>query len=392
MAKILWYGDALCNTGFGRVTSSVLEHLSKEHEVDVMGINAVGDPHDKPYRVWPAATVNVPDRFGLARIPEIITKVNPDVFICLQDIWVVNQVWERCQFLKPRYGFKFFAYFPIDSEGYYPDMLREIPKWDLATTFTVQSAQRILDHGIDAQKLGVLPHGVDLANFNPMDRNEARRQLNLPLDKFIVLNGNRNQPRKRIDLTIRAFVKFAKDKPDTALYLHMGAKDLGWDVMTMFKKEMELAGLDTEGRLIMTSNHMNYSDAPPDELLNKIYNACDVGLNTANGEGWGLVSFEHASCRKPQVVPNHTVCRDLWDEVGELIDIAAWETDKDLGVTRGIIDVDDAAEKLTCLYEDGEFYKHVADCCYAFTKRPEFRWENVSSGFSAAINDLLSVK
>ena len=59
------------------------------------------------------------------------------------------------------------------------------------------------------------------------------------VDIFIVFNGNRNQFRKRIDITIAAFAKFAKDKPDTQLYLHMGKKDQGWDIMNLFKEELQ---------------------------------------------------------------------------------------------------------------------------------------------------------
>lgn len=392
MAKVLWYGDVCSNTGFARVTHSILENLCKEHDVTVLGINYAGDPHDKPYKIYPASTVHCPDRFGIPRVPEVIDKVRPDVVICLNDIWVVNQFWERCQFLKPTHNFKFIAYFPIDSERYYPDMLRNIPHWDLAITFTVESARRILEHGIGAARIGVLPHGVDCSKFNPMDKAEARAQLGLPQDKFIVLNANRNQPRKRIDLTIQTFVKFAKDKPDTMLYLHMGAKDMGWDVIPLFQRECERHGIDGSQRLVLTSEQMNYMDAPPDEILNKIYNACDVGINTADGEGWGLVSFEHASCRKPQVVPNHTVCADIWDEAAALVDIATWVTDKDLGVERGLINVDHAVECLNEIYNDKKIYDEIAAACFAVTQRPEYRWESVSAGFSAAIRELLTEK
>ena len=390
MAKILWYGDVCSNTGFARVTHSVLDHLSKEHEVTVLGINYAGDPHDKTYKIYPASTIHCPDRFGIPRVTEVIEKVCPDVVICLNDIWVVNQFWERCQFLKDKHKFKFIAYFPIDSERYYPDMLRNIPHWDLAITFTVGCAHRILAHKIPAAKLGVLPHGVDTGKFSPVPMEEARAKLGLPTDKFIVFNGNRNQPRKRIDLTIQAFAQFAEDKPDAMLYLHMGAKDMGWDIIPLFKREMERRGIDDNKKLILTSEQINYMDAPPDELLNTIYNACNVGLNTADGEGWGLVSFEHASCRKPQVVPNHTACADIWDEAAMLVDIATWITDKDLGVERGLIDVNDAVRCLNELYYNKETYDEVAAACFAVTQRPEYRWETVSAGFSAAVNDLLS--
>ena len=388
MAKILWYGDACSNTGFGRVTHSVLEHLTKEHEVCVLGINYTGDPHEHPYKIYPACAGGSQDRFGVSRIPEILHKERPDVVICLNDIWIVNQFWERCQFLKDDLKFKFIAYFPVDSERYYPDMLQNMPFWDLAITFTINCAHRILSHKINIPRLGVLPHGVDSDRFYPTSKEEARQELGLPLDKFIVFNGNRNQPRKRIDLTIQAFAEFAVDKPDTMLYLHMGAKDLGWDVMPLFHREMTKRGLDDKHRLILTSPNMNYMDAPPDSLLNTIYNACDVGLNTADGEGWGLVSFENASCRKPQVVPNHTACKDIWEGAAQLADIATWVVDKDLGVERGLVDVSHTAQLLTELYEDKSIYAEVADACYAVTQRPEYRWESVAMGFSKAISDL----
>jgi D-inositol-3-phosphate glycosyltransferase len=115
-----------------------------------------------------------------------------------------------------------------------------------------------------------------------------------------------------------------------------------------------------------------------------------VGLNTADGEGWGLVSFEHASCRKPQVVPNHTACADIWHEAAQLVDIATWVIDKDLGVERGLIDINDAVQKLNELYYDKDTYNEVAEACFVVTQRPEYRWEHVSAGFSQAVADLLA--
>ena len=389
MSKILWYGDACSNTGFARVTHSVLDILKDEHEIVVLGINYTGDPHNYPYKVYPACPSGSSDRFGIGRVPEIIDREKPDVVICLNDIWIVNQFWERCQFLKDQIGFKFLAYFPVDSESYFPDMLRHIKHWDLAITFTVPSAHRVIHGGAEAPRLAVLPHGVDIGRFYPLDRDEARDKLGLPKDKFIVLNANRNQPRKRIDLTIKAFAEFSLDKPDTMLYLHMGSKDMGWDILSLFKHEMQKLGLEDANRLVMTSSNINYINAPSDELLNTIYNACDVGINTADGEGWGLVSFEHASCRKPQVVPAHTACKDIWENAAELIPISTWVVDKDLGVERGLVNVSAASARLSDLYYDKQTYDEVAEECFKVTQRPEYRWESVAAGFSAAIKDLV---
>jgi D-inositol-3-phosphate glycosyltransferase len=53
-----------------------------------------------------------------------------------------------------------------------------------------------------------------------------------------------------------------------------------------------------------------------DRELNLLYNACDVGINTSMGEGWGLVSFEHGATGGAQIVPEHTACAELWADVG----------------------------------------------------------------------------
>lgn len=389
MAKILWYGDMLSNTGFGRVSHSILEHLHKTNEVVAFGMNYTGDPHDLPYKVYPAAANNPSDRFGIGRLPQIVEREKPEFIICLNDIWIVNQVWERIHFLKPSLKFKFIAYFPIDSERYTKEMLRYIPDWDFAITFTVEQAQRIIDHGISPNSLGIVPHGLDENKFFPIPQDEARQHFGVDRDKFIILNANRNQPRKRIDLTIKAFAKFAKDKPDTLLWLHMSEKDLGWDVKAVFEAEMAREGLAFEKRLIMTTANIDYTNAPPDELLNRIYNSCDVGINTADGEGWGLVPFEHASCRKPQVLPNHTSCKDVWKQKALLADVAAWVWDKDLTVERGIVDVNSVVEHLNSLYNSKELRESVAQSCFEVTQNPSYRWDKIAEGFEKAMKEVL---
>jgi glycosyltransferase involved in cell wall biosynthesis len=388
MAKILWYGDILSNTGFARVTHSVLEHLSKKHEIVSYGMNYQGDPHDLPFKVYPAGTTNPADRFGIGRLPTIIQKEKPDFVIVLNDIWICNQVWERIHLLKDSLKFKFIAYFPIDSERYIDSQLAYIKDWDFSITFTIEQANRVLAQGVKPKLLGVVPHGLDEGKFFPMPRDEARKSLRLPEDKFIVLNANRNQPRKQIDLTIKAFAEFAVGKDDTMLYLHMSEKDIGWDIRAVFTAEMKRLNLDHDNRMIMTAQNINYADAPPDELLNRIYNACDVGINTCNGEGWGLVPFEHASCRRPLVLPNHTSSADIWKDKADLIDVAAWIWDKDLGVERGIIDVKDAAAKLTKLYEDPDYYAKKANDCYEVTQNPSYRWDRISDAFDSAVKEL----
>jgi hypothetical protein len=40
----------------------------------------------------------------------------------------------------------------------------------------------------------------------------------------------------------------------------------------------------------------------PDEIINQIYNLTDIGINTSDGEGFGLCQLEHLYTGAPQVV------------------------------------------------------------------------------------------
>ena len=46
------------------------------------------------------------------------------------------------------------------------------------------------------------------------------------------------------------------------------------------------------------NRHFHFSD----EDINRLYNACEIGLNTCSGEGFGLCNFEQGYIGRPQVV------------------------------------------------------------------------------------------
>jgi glycosyltransferase involved in cell wall biosynthesis len=76
----------------------------------------------------------------------------------------------------------------------------------------------------------------------------------------------------------------------------------GYQLFEIFSRELKLAGanIDTFGnRLLITSSNTCYKD----DDINLLYNCADVGVSCAEGEGWGLCSFEQMSVGIPQIVP-----------------------------------------------------------------------------------------
>jgi glycosyltransferase involved in cell wall biosynthesis len=376
MAKILYCGDCAVQTGFGRVAENVLPMLSKEHEVVVLAVNWWGDPHDLPYRMYPAMPGGN-DPFGTHRIVEVLQKEKPDMVLAVNDIWILNNLWNVAKRVKEELGFKWYGYFPVDSYGFFPDVFKECQEWDGMGTYTQFGLEEVRKAGCD-MPCDVIPHGIERKDFFKMDKTACREEFKIDPDQFIVFNGNRNQPRKRIDITIRGFLKFAVDKPDAKLWLHMGAKDQGWDIIPLFKRMARDMGIDPTGRMILTSRQFDVTRCLPVDALNRAYNCADVGVNTCIGEGWGLVNFEHAATGVAQIVPDHTSMKEIFRGIPR-IPVESWEVDCNYGLDRGQPSADGLADILNHYYEHRDDLQKVADWCHQMTQEDVCSWETIHS-------------
>jgi glycosyltransferase involved in cell wall biosynthesis len=120
------------------------------------------------------------------------------------------------------------------------------------------------------------------------------------------LNVNRNQPRKRYDILIMAFTELVVKYPTKPIFMmcicDKGEKG-GWWLFELYQRELKLRGVPVDqfgNRLMISSQDMVFKD----EDINVFYNCADVGVNSADGEGWGLCNFEQMGVGVPQVVPN----------------------------------------------------------------------------------------
>lgn len=391
MAKILFCADVGVETGFGRVSEHLIPMLAKDHEVHALCVNWHGDPNpmQQHCKMYPAMA-HGSDPFGSHRIAELVRRIEPDLVWVTNDIWVAINLWSAVKEVKDELGFKFFVYTPIDSYGLFPDLLPVLDEWDGLATYTQFGAEEIIKMGYE-KPVQIMGHGTDFKKFFPLDKEECRQDLGVPQDVFVVFNGNRNQPRKRIDLTIKGFIRFAKDKPDARLWLNMGQKDLGWDIIPLFKRVARDEGFDPTSKLILTSPHFSTMNCLPIDQLNKVYNASDVGINTCIGEGWGLVNTEHAATGVAQIVPDHTSCKEIFDGVPRIA-IESWEVDMNYGLDRGQPSPDSLASILNEYYEDREALAAAGQWCYDRMHEKQFTWPYIGKQAKKIINTLLKTK
>ncbi len=90
--RILAYCDSpTCATGFSTVSRNIFEGLYKtgKYEIDILGINYWGDPHEFPYRIWPVGTNPDKDPYGRKKVCNMIPRMEYDVMFFLQDTFIL---------------------------------------------------------------------------------------------------------------------------------------------------------------------------------------------------------------------------------------------------------------------------------------------------------------
>jgi glycosyltransferase involved in cell wall biosynthesis len=150
-----------------------------------------------------------------------------------------------------------------------------------------------------------------------MNKNSSKEKIGIPIDSFLVLNTNRNSYRKALDITISSFLTFYKQNncsKDIKLILNCYLKTKeGYDILNLIRTECIRLQLNYEE--VMFQTIFSYSGNVPDETINLLYNACDIGINTCIGEGFGLCNMEQAGLDKPQIVSSVGGLKDIFGEI-----------------------------------------------------------------------------
>jgi glycosyltransferase involved in cell wall biosynthesis len=308
-------------TGYAKVSHGILTELAKQPWLQLTHFGFQKQPEvPAGFRPYPAG-VDVIDAvalekqlppaqqqqgFGYAALPDTIRRKRPHVVMIYNDLSVVTRFLEEIRKAGLPRTFQVWVYcdqvYTMQPQALLDILNRDA---DRIFTFTAYWKQCLKSQGI-TRPIDVLTHGFSSALCYPMPRDLARRQLQLPTDLFIFLNLNRNQPRKRYDILIMAFTELIVKYPTKPLYMlcvcDKGERG-GWWLFELFQRELRMRDVSTElfgNRLIVTSQNLSFKD----EEVNLFYNAADVGINTADGEGFGLCQFEQMGVGVPQVVPD----------------------------------------------------------------------------------------
>ena len=382
--RVLWIGDACVPTGFSRVTHNVLATLTDRWDISVLGINYRGDPHPFPYPIYPAYIGG--DLWGWGRIEALSQTIQPDVIIINNDAWNIAKGMEALLSAQV----PVIAYMPVDGLNLKPEWVHPLNHLNLAVAYTQFGIEEFRKGGL-TRPAEVIPHGIDLSTYHPMPQAEARAHLRLeqhiPADAYIVGNVNRNQSRKRLDLTIACFATWVQryHRDNAYLHLHCSSGDVGWDLVQL----ADYYGIGD--RLILTDIAAFNWDGIHEHEMRAIYNAFDVQLSTTLGEGWGLTTLEGMACGVPQILPDYAALGEWAKDAALFVPVTSHVVATGgINTIGGVPDFDAIVEALEQMYQEKELRIEYGRRALDLSRSPQYRWEQIADQWDEAVQKVLA--
>lgn len=301
------------SNGYSKVIYNIIKELVKYPWINIVHFGTqkitngnIGRTYPQSVKVIDGTSMEKNKELGFAfqELPDVIHSEKPDMVFIYNDISVVCSYIEEIRKIQNRF-FKIWTYLDMTYKNP-PQKLIDIINRDVERIFcfTQTWKNELKNHGI-TRPVDVMNHGIDSA-IHHIPKELARQTLGLPKDVILYTSLNKNIPRKRLDILIMSFVKLIVKYPMKPLYMLIVA-DIGtrggFSLFDIFAREIKLCGGSTDtlgSRLLITSKDTCYKD----EDINVLYNCGDVGVSCAEGEGFGLCTFEQMALGIPQIVPD----------------------------------------------------------------------------------------
>lgn len=143
----------------------------------------------------------------------------------------------------------------------------------------------LIQHGINDNKIKIVPEGVDCTIYNPYGPKHPKIKS---LSSFKFLSIGRIDERKNFNVMLQAFDEEFKNDNVLLLVFYRGFE----------RKQYSL--LNPHKIVEIKPNH--YSD----NELAQLYRSCDAYISPHKAEGWGLTITEAMACGLPVITTNYS--------------------------------------------------------------------------------------
>lgn len=307
--RVLWLSNApWAATGYGVITGLVAPRLQAlGHEAAVLANYGLDGTKIT------AMGVTVYPRGRDARSNDFVQACaddhNADLTISFYDAWPLEFA------SRPVHRTPWVSWAPVDHETATPPIVDALRFAQGVVSMSQHGHAALNDAGVDNH---LIPLGVDTEVYSPGSQAEARAELELAPDAFIVgmVAANRFFPgRKNVSETVTAFSRFVKRHPNSTLFLHMCHDDSarGVHLLDMVK----FLGIEEN---VLFANQFWLRLGYPSESMASLFRAFDVLANPAKGEGFGIPIIESMACGTPVIGTNVTSMPELIGDSGWLIE------------------------------------------------------------------------
>ena len=264
---------------------------------------------DLHYTRWPTHHPAVRIVWEQLVLPELLRRTGVEV---LHAMAFVIPLLARCPSVVTIYDLSFLRY---------PQAFRPFNRWYLShfTPLSARRAQRVIAISESTRQdviryLHVAPERVEVIHcgvspsFRPLRASEVerfRRERQL-FDPFILFVGTL-EPRKNVELLVRAYARWRAQDPRAPRLVIAGAK--GWYFETIFRTVTRL-GLD---------NNVFFPGYISAEELPLWYNAAGLFVYPSLFEGFGLPVLEAMACGTPVICSNASSLPEVAGDAAVLV-------------------------------------------------------------------------
>jgi len=366
--RILSFGDnPKMSTGYGCVWDNLLTRWAKlkpNWEFMHVGWQNTDRPHKRAegYTMLPRSK----NGWGFDIVANYLMKHKPDILITLADIGKQSGFIPGVNNArKSGWKGKWIMYSPIDCHQWALHWDEILMASDVNVAMSNFGGELFKSRNVPNVK--IIPHGVDINKYKPLeDREQLRTRFGIN-NKFVLGFVGRNQVRKMIAYMMRGFANFAKGKDDVVLLLHTdnmppGGEGRGWAIdglVYKYEKETGQCLFESEKvRLTETNMDVLTRQGIQPENLNDIYNLMNMLVYATGGEGFGLPAIECQSAGVPILMSDNSTGPELAGKSGELIDMLRDKYGRIVGIigTNGVENLVPDDRHITLLLE-----KYYAD-------------------------------
>jgi glycosyltransferase involved in cell wall biosynthesis len=205
--------------------------------------------------------------------------------------------------------FQKWGYFPMDATGPHGMLCRANMEclfgFDRIVAYSEWAKAMIeksySDNDCQRRQLVAIPHGIHTTVFNPRGRSEAMGVFANDLhfqgppildhEKIVGIVAT-NQSRKDYGLAFEALAEVNKEMA-VRIFIQIDTLERHWSIPQL------LFDYNLMHRTILNTNLIS------DDVMARIYSACDLTLGIGGGEGFGYPIFESLACGTPVLSGNY---------------------------------------------------------------------------------------